>query len=79
MDISRIENAAGKYLKMDICPIEAVYMYADMKALVTFIGTQYPHGRWDALGDAYFELRKRTNDKLSLQLVISWETKNIEK
>lgn len=64
MDIWRIENAEGKYLKIDICPVEAVHMYADMKALVTFIGTQYPHGKWDALGDAYFELRRRTNVKL---------------
>lgn len=64
MDINRIEKAAMKYYYIDINPVEAVAMFSNMKALVAFIGMHYPHDRWDIFGDAYFELRKRTNEKL---------------
>ena len=64
MDRERLKNADATYFKIDVRPVDAIYSYTNMKALVTFIGLHYPHNKWDALGNAYYELRKRTNTKL---------------
>ena len=66
MDRDRLMNADATYFKKDISPLDAVYMYPNMQALLVFIGTHCQHNRWDALGNAYYELRKRTDAKLKV-------------
>lgn len=66
MDRERLKNVDCSYFKMDIPPVDAVCMYSNMEALLVFIGTHREHNRWNALGNAYYELRKRTDKKLKV-------------